>query len=338
MSAAAGAAAHPRPRRGPGCGISAASCTGWPPSCCSPDMWATTRLAFSSRSRATGWRSRPSSGASWRNAPPLARVDAVERRRRSRPSENGRFASSREFDGAGGRARSWLPTLPSAMTASASCSTATTAATATHSSTAPTAARGSRSRHGSPTTGRTRRWPSFAMCASVRRRVPRPTDRRFHAQPVACPACGPRIWFEEPTAIAHGTDAALAATQGALAAVPWWRSRAWAATTWPATRDRTRRSRRCGSASTEPHKPLAVMVRDLAAAERLAEIDGRRGRAPHQPAATDRPAAPPGRRPSVAPAWPPATRSSACCCRTRRSTTCCSRPSRVPTPRSRTCW
>ena len=137
-------------------------CTGWPPSCCSPDMWATTRLAFSSRSRATGWRSRPSSGASWRNRR-LSLASTPSTRRRSRPSENGRFASPR-VRRRRGCARSWLPTLPSAMTASVSCSIATTAATATHSSTAPTAARGSRSRNGSRTTGRTRRWRA-SSCA-----------------------------------------------------------------------------------------------------------------------------------------------------------------------------
>ncbi len=25
-----------------------------------------------------------------------------------------------------------------------------------------------------------------------------PLDRRFHAQPVACPICGPQVWLEQP--------------------------------------------------------------------------------------------------------------------------------------------
>ena len=74
-----------------------------------------------------------------------------------------------------------------------SCSTRPTAATATRSSTAPTAARASRSCAASPTTGRRRRWPAFAMCAACQAEYDDPADRRFHAQPNACPVCGPRV-------------------------------------------------------------------------------------------------------------------------------------------------
>lgn len=37
---------------------------------------------------------------------------------------------------------------------------------------------------------------SFDMCDACRGEYENPTDRRFHAQPIACPACGPRIWLE----------------------------------------------------------------------------------------------------------------------------------------------
>ena len=40
---------------------------------------------------------------------------------------------------------------------------------------------------------RTRRWPAFAMCAACRAEYEDPADRRFHAQPVCCPACGPQL-------------------------------------------------------------------------------------------------------------------------------------------------
>ncbi len=36
----------------------------------------------------------------------------------------------------------------------------------------------------------------FAMCPDCRAEYDSPADRRFHAQPIACPACGPRLWFE----------------------------------------------------------------------------------------------------------------------------------------------
>lgn len=36
----------------------------------------------------------------------------------------------------------------------------------------------------------------FAMCDECRAEYENPADRRFHAQPVACPRCGPRLWLE----------------------------------------------------------------------------------------------------------------------------------------------
>jgi len=36
----------------------------------------------------------------------------------------------------------------------------------------------------------------FALCAHCRTEYESPRDRRFHAQPNACPACGPRLWLE----------------------------------------------------------------------------------------------------------------------------------------------
>jgi hydrogenase maturation protein HypF len=36
----------------------------------------------------------------------------------------------------------------------------------------------------------------FALCPACAAEYADPADRRFHAQPVACPACGPRLWYE----------------------------------------------------------------------------------------------------------------------------------------------
>ncbi len=33
----------------------------------------------------------------------------------------------------------------------------------------------------------------FPLCADCRREYEDPGDRRFHAEPIACPACGPRL-------------------------------------------------------------------------------------------------------------------------------------------------
>ena len=82
------------------------------------------------------------------------------------------------------------PTSPPARTACGSCSTPPTAATGIRSSTAPTAARGSRSCAAFPTTGRSPPWPASTMCEACRAEYDDPADRRFHAQPNACPECG----------------------------------------------------------------------------------------------------------------------------------------------------
>jgi hydrogenase maturation protein HypF len=37
---------------------------------------------------------------------------------------------------------------------------------------------------------------NFAMCARCGREYGNPDDRRFHAQPIACPDCGPNVWLE----------------------------------------------------------------------------------------------------------------------------------------------
>lgn len=36
---------------------------------------------------------------------------------------------------------------------------------------------------------------AFELCAACRAEYEDPSDRRFHAQPIACPACGPRVWL-----------------------------------------------------------------------------------------------------------------------------------------------
>ena len=56
----------------------------------------------------------------------------------------------------------------------------------------------------------------FVMCAACRREYEDPLDRRFHAQPNACPECGPHVELQDAagktlsareTAIAAAADA-----------------------------------------------------------------------------------------------------------------------------------
>ncbi|MEI4484780.1 carbamoyltransferase HypF [Frigidibacter sp. MR17.14] len=62
----------------------------------------------------------------------------------------------------------------------------------------------------------------FAMCPDCRAEYDSPADRRFHAQPIACPACGPRLWLERDGAEVAGDPIAAAAAMlraGAVLAV-----------------------------------------------------------------------------------------------------------------------
>lgn len=51
---------------------------------------------------------------------------------------------------------------------------------------------------------------AFWMCDACRAEYADPADRRFHAQPVACPACGPRLWLEVEGVEIPGDPVAIA--------------------------------------------------------------------------------------------------------------------------------
>lgn len=114
----------------------------------------------------------------------------------------------------------------------------------------------------------------FAMCARCATEYHDPTDRRFHAQPIACPDCGPTLWFTSNTGRVDGSDAALAATQralaeGAVVAIKGVGGYHLACmVNDDATLDRLRGRKARGA------KPFAVLVRDLDIARRYARIDG----------------------------------------------------------------
>ena len=200
------------------------SSTRWRTASAWPGSWPTPPTACWPRSRGT----RPGPGEFVRrvrlDAPALAHVDEVvataaavhggstlrDPRVRHRPGPHARLPGRRH-----------LRRLPRA-----SWPTRPTAATGTRSSPAPTAGRASRSSPGCPTTAPATTMAGFPMCPDCAREYADPADRRFHAQPVACPACGPpaaassRPGTRRPRA---GTDALAEArrllAEGAVVAV-----------------------------------------------------------------------------------------------------------------------
>ncbi|WP_095590915.1 carbamoyltransferase HypF [Actibacterium ureilyticum] len=59
----------------------------------------------------------------------------------------------------------------------------------------------------------------FAMCPDCAAEYADPGDRRFHAQPVACPACGPRLWLEPSAGGDPLAEAAARLRDGAVLAI-----------------------------------------------------------------------------------------------------------------------
>ena len=113
----------------------------------------------------------------------------------------------------------------------------------------------------------------FVMCPECRREYDNPLDRRFHAQPNACPVCGPRLIALTPDGRQVDTTDPIAAAaaeifRGGIVALKGIGGfhLACDAVFAPAVARLRQRKRR-------DEKPFAVMVRDMAMAERVSVLD-----------------------------------------------------------------
>ena len=132
---------------------------------------------------------------------------------------------------------------------------------------------------------------SFTMCNACQVEYEDPEDRRFHAQPNACAACGPSLllvkstgvaaapapgialaplgncWFEDKDSLSIIRQVRALLLEGKILAVKGLGGFLLAcdATNEEAVTGLRKRKRR-------PHKPFALMVRDLAAARQLCEV------------------------------------------------------------------
>lgn len=114
---------------------------------------------------------------------------------------------------------------------------------------------------------------TFSMCGKCSAEYLDPSNRRYHAQPNACPLCGPRLWAcdRRGTTLAEGEDAIQVAAglifEGRILAVKGLGGfhLACDARNDEAVGELRIRKRRS-------HRPFAIMVRDLEAAEKVAVL------------------------------------------------------------------
>ncbi len=105
----------------------------------------------------------------------------------------------------------------------------------------------------------------FQMCADCQAEYDQPLDRRFHAQPNACPSCGPHLelWDRDGQVLAIGEEALLATVQAikegkilAIKGLGGFQLVVDANNVEAIAKLRSRKHR--------PHKPLALMYPNLA--------------------------------------------------------------------------
>jgi hydrogenase maturation protein HypF len=112
---------------------------------------------------------------------------------------------------------------------------------------------------------------AFPLCPACRADYENPADRRCHAQTIACPACGPRLALERPGEPPAPTDTGVIAAlllEGALVGLKGVGGfHVLCDATNAAAVGRLRAGKR------REEKPFAVLVADLSAAARIAEVD-----------------------------------------------------------------
>lgn len=125
----------------------------------------------------------------------------------------------------------------------------------------------------------------FALCPACEEEYGDLTDRRHHAEPVACPECGPRLVLTDDQGRDIAAGEALAGARRRLRAgeivaikgLGGWHLAVDATSDRAVARLRRRKVR--------PHRPLAVMARDLEQARTLGDLGDEASRLLASPAA-----------------------------------------------------
>ena len=110
----------------------------------------------------------------------------------------------------------------------------------------------------------------FPPCPECDREYGNPADRRFHAQTISCPTCGPRLSFfaadgsQSDRPLERAREMLKAGKLVAVKGIGGFHL-ACDATRGEVVQELRRRKKR-------PHKPLAIMLRDLDACRRICEL------------------------------------------------------------------
>ena len=114
----------------------------------------------------------------------------------------------------------------------------------------------------------------FALCPQCRAEHEDPSDRRFHAEPNACPVCGPKLWITDDEGrplqdapvdpVEKAAELLRAGKILAIKGLGGFHLAVDAANDEAVRRLRSRKYRE--------EKPLAIMVRDIGGASRIAKI------------------------------------------------------------------
>lgn len=111
----------------------------------------------------------------------------------------------------------------------------------------------------------------FPLCPECSKEYHDPLNRRYHAETIACPKCGPRpsLWHNQRQVKTNDPieTAAKLIKQGKIVAIKGIGGFHLVCTAKPAVVRKLRRL------SGRPHKPFAILVKDLVAAKRLVRLN-----------------------------------------------------------------
>jgi hydrogenase maturation protein HypF len=113
----------------------------------------------------------------------------------------------------------------------------------------------------------------FAQCEACRREYEDPRSRRFHAEPNACPVCGPQLAFHAPRQAEIVGEPALAAAVAMVQAGRIVAVRGVGGFLLAVDARNQAAVERLRARKHRPHKPFALMARDLGTIERIAHLD-----------------------------------------------------------------